>query len=159
MHDYIAWWKFISIWSYLGVWSIVVILSQTTRRFGKLGKISTRRNRNQTRKSNIQPLFQPLYSDVYDEGLGCASLQWVLKTKITDIKHGIKTRLSGPYLERITSGKWVGTQNEKHPNRAMQKKISNQEITSNKSKTNDPCGYTQLFPHRKFCHKKRFSSC
>ena len=26
---------------------------------------------------------------------------------------------SGPYLGRITSGKWAGTQNEKHPNRNM----------------------------------------
>ena len=32
----------------------------------------------------------------------------------------LKSLHPGPYLGQITSGKWVGAQNEKRPNRDMQ---------------------------------------
>ena len=41
--------------------------------------------------------------------------------------------IPGPYLGQITSGKRVGAQNWKRPNREMQKKNHNQEITGKDS--------------------------
>ena len=38
--------------------------------------------------------------------------------------------IPGPYLGQITSGKWVGTQTEKCPDRGIERYVSDLEITS-----------------------------
>ena len=72
---------------------------------------------------------------------------------------------SGPYLGRITSEKWVGPQNEKHPDRDMQNylKIGKYPVTLHNTKVKQmtPVGntyisYTQTSLKRNFCHKKCF---
>ena len=72
---------------------------------------------------------------------------------------------SGSYLGRITSGKRVGAQNEKCPNRNNQnyQKTGKQPETLHKTKVKqmNPVGnayisYTQTSLKRNFCHEKCF---
>ena len=80
----------------------------------------------------------------------------------------LKSLHPGPYLGQITSGKWVGAQNEKRPNRDMQNyfEISKQPVSLNKTKVKQMThvdksyiSYSQTFPQRKFMSQKIFSSC
>ena len=69
---------------------------------------------------------------------------------------------SGPYLGRITSGKWVGAQNEKHSNRDMQNylRIGKYPITLHKMKVKQmtPLGnaYISFTQTSLNCQKKYF---
>ena len=75
---------------------------------------------------------------------------------------------SGPYLGRITSGKRVGTQNEKRSNRDMQNyfKIGKYSVTLHKTKVkqmtpvrNAYISYTQTFPQKKSLSRNMSFSC
>ena len=75
---------------------------------------------------------------------------------------------SGQYLERITSGKRVGAQNEKRSNRDMQNyfKIGKYSVTLHKMKVkqmtpvrNAYISYTQTFPQKKSLSRNMYFSC